>query len=701
MTMNVPQTIESQLEQCRRLMVSEPMRATELADQIMSRLESSSASYVNAGCYRGLCLFYQGEHQRAETVLTNMLSLAIRHNQPQNERRLRNALGLCHHALGQYHVAIEHYEICAALARQDNQIKTLAPPLINLAKLLVDIRDVEASDEILMEVMGQDLADVDASVHVEIYLLQARILIEHNELEHVPKALAMATDIADDIGFQWGLDRAFLTQAWLMRLEGNVQEAFKLLFVMADNQAEQFLGVQGIYIFADLAELYYSEGRYELGVQTLLRGFEKVNLPEYSPQRLTALDCLAKGYAGMGELDKQIECLLEVQHIERSGQLQQIRNILGARELKRHYEQEKMKQKLIDQEHQMLKDDYKRLTLLNDIAHQIAMTLNFSELGTELYNTLEQHFGIHFMSLSTLNDAKTHLEHKFVIEYGQLVKANDIRLEGSSTKSAQAMKLKLPVVINDLEESEQRELNRKAQSTSHSLLYVPLILEREVLGVFSMQSTHANRFHEYEVHLMSAICKFMAIAVSNISSHQRVKELNDRLLNEKKVIEEAQERIEYLAYHDGLTTLPNRQQLEEFVERRIYHQSRPFHLVYIDLDAFKPINDLYGHRTGDAVLIKIAERLKASLRHRDFASRVGGDEFVLVVDQFDCESDLEAFLNRVRDGIDEPIQSSVGELSVSASIGFARFPDDGETLDSLMHHADVRMYAVKRGRKTP
>ncbi len=155
-----------------------------------------------------------------------------------------------------------------------------------------------------------------------------------------------------------------------------------------------------------------------------------------------------------------------------------------------------------------------------------------------------------------------------------------------------------------------------------------------------------------------------------------------------------------LSLHDPLTGLPNRRLLDErfeLVAAQARRADRPFSLVYVDLDDFKPVNDEYGHRVGDEVLAHIAGRLAERVRTADTMARVGGDEFVALLPETDAlgaralAEDLEATAA-------EPVEWSGHEVTVGASTGIATFPADGDDFDDLVRVADDRMYAAKRQR---
>lgn len=160
-----------------------------------------------------------------------------------------------------------------------------------------------------------------------------------------------------------------------------------------------------------------------------------------------------------------------------------------------------------------------------------------------------------------------------------------------------------------------------------------------------------------------------------------------------------QERMERLAYHDALTRLPNRALLADRLEQALARADRSDGLVavcYLDLDAFKPVNDQYGHKAGDLVLRHVAHALELGVRGEDTVARLGGDEFVLVLDVH-AHDEWQAIVDRVLALIVEPCDLGNGHsATVSACVGVALFPDDGGDADTLLHNADEALYAAKR-----
>ena len=167
---------------------------------------------------------------------------------------------------------------------------------------------------------------------------------------------------------------------------------------------------------------------------------------------------------------------------------------------------------------------------------------------------------------------------------------------------------------------------------------------------------------------------------------------------------QTEQRIEFLAYHDPLTGLPNRVLLEDRLEQAIAQAERKHDslaLVFMDLDNFKKINDSLGHAAGDALLREVAQRLKQCVRDTDTISRQGGDEFVLILGGLHGSEGCLPVLTKVMERLQEPYVCEGNELSTSVSLGVALYPQDGDSFDILRKKADMAMYRAKEaGRNT-
>lgn len=182
------------------------------------------------------------------------------------------------------------------------------------------------------------------------------------------------------------------------------------------------------------------------------------------------------------------------------------------------------------------------------------------------------------------------------------------------------------------------------------------------------------------------------------------RQLEQRVSERTRELEEANRKLEHQAGHDGLTGLVNREGLRQRAQRalaRADRQKSGAALIVIDLDGFKPVNDRFGHTTGDRVLVNIARRLTANLRENDTVARVGGDEFVVLAEGVASRRDAEVVRDKLRADVVEPMEVAPGEtVRISASFGFALYPDDAGDPESLFTEADRAMYEDKAARRS-
>jgi diguanylate cyclase (GGDEF)-like protein/PAS domain S-box-containing protein len=167
---------------------------------------------------------------------------------------------------------------------------------------------------------------------------------------------------------------------------------------------------------------------------------------------------------------------------------------------------------------------------------------------------------------------------------------------------------------------------------------------------------------------------------------------------------EARARIEHLSLHDALTGLPNRSRMQEFLEGKLKGaptMDAPLVMLSIDLDRFKPVNDSFGHETGDRVLSEVSQRLRLVLRDGDLVARMGGDEFILIVSGISSQEEVQRLCERLIVGIEQPFEIDNHSIFISASIGVAMAPADASQAEELLRYADIALYEAKAAGRSP
>ena len=163
-----------------------------------------------------------------------------------------------------------------------------------------------------------------------------------------------------------------------------------------------------------------------------------------------------------------------------------------------------------------------------------------------------------------------------------------------------------------------------------------------------------------------------------------------------------QEKVEFIAYHDNLTLLPNRRSLEKKVNELIavnLIKNKNFALFFIDLDGFKTVNDTLGHDIGDLLLKEIGKVFIDTLREEDYIFRIGGDEFAVILNYSNDEKDIEIVANKIIENINKEILIKNHKISVGCSIGISKFPQDAQDLQGLLKYSDKAMYKAKENGK--
>ncbi len=202
-----------------------------------------------------------------------------------------------------------------------------------------------------------------------------------------------------------------------------------------------------------------------------------------------------------------------------------------------------------------------------------------------------------------------------------------------------------------------------------------------------------------------------AVAYLNLDSFRTRDAFGDRALGIAEALAvqvavamqrlELERRLVHVATHDELTGLPNRllhhQRLEQAIAGARRHE-RCVALLLVDLDGFKPVNDRHGHAAGDAVLRQVAQRLRSGLRAEDTVARIGGDEFVVLIEHPVTREHATHVADKLDCALREPYDVPDGKVTLGASIGVALFPDDADAPDRLLKAADDAMFAVKDGR---
>jgi diguanylate cyclase (GGDEF)-like protein len=240
----------------------------------------------------------------------------------------------------------------------------------------------------------------------------------------------------------------------------------------------------------------------------------------------------------------------------------------------------------------------------------------------------------------------------------------------------------MPIEATDLADEPPSQLTAAlAEGGLRSACGFPVRVDGEVLGVIEL---YGRARAEPDPDLLRMASQLGALIGQHISRR------------------ETERRLQFVVSHDPLTGLPNRTIFSQRLGQALAQAARYDHkvaLLFIDLDRFKVVNDTMGHEAGDRLLREVADRFRESLREGDTVARHGGDEFVVLIEQYDSAIQLAGVAQKIIDQAVQPYLFDGHEFHISASIGIATYPNDGQDSAALLKHADIAMYRAKEAGK--
>lgn len=254
----------------------------------------------------------------------------------------------------------------------------------------------------------------------------------------------------------------------------------------------------------------------------------------------------------------------------------------------------------------------------------------------------------------------------------------------SNTMLARAIREKKPVVSNDSKSDPRVLFNKKyTESEVRSMAVLPLIVSDEAIGVFALYASEREFFHEEEMKLLTELAGDIAFAIDHIKKEQQ---------------------LNYLAYYDVVTGLPNRTLIQDRLDQGVMAARRNKWLLAVltvNLDNFKVVINTLGHSVSDGLLQEVARRFAACLDDTGTVGCMGGDEFCIILPEIGRSEDAAMVARKVIDSCAGPHLIEGYELFVSASVGITLFPDDAVNSAALIHNAHTAMYRAKsQGRNT-
>jgi len=666
-------TIDNLNREAWEQMIARPKDGLSLAERAYR--DAAEVAYTkgkaDAALNIGWCSIYLSETEQAIKYLEEAFKLYSKLDESVGAMKSLNALGVVYHDKSKYERALEYYTKSLNLSMAAGNKERELAATNNLGELYEELNNrQEALDYFNRAVaLAEDVEDREKRANVLVNLGLINHLVGENTkaLTYLEEALSDAESIEDKIS----LAKCYTVMGVILGKTGKREKACEMHQRSIDvsrqtkNKHGEMEAVYNLALGEDTGSQHFLYKSY----------FQLSSLYEKQRDYEAALE----QYKKYNEIEKGVH----------ESEINQLKNI----ELKRKTEQ--------------LETLLERMKLVREIGQKITASLDINTIMFTVYDHVRLLTNSDSFGIALYHKESEEIEYKLFIEKTRRLPSETKKLEPDKNFASWCIKNRKEILINDNELEYTNYLKQPPPTTGkrgHSIIYIPLMIEEEVIGVLSVQSTKKNAFSVEQLDLLKTLGSYIAIALENSIIHERLRKINILLGKEKQDLQTANRQISYMANHDNLTGLPNRRLLYELVSRALPFAERNGEVIgifYIDVDNFKPINDNYGHDVGDGVLQTVAERIKNSLRNSDTVARFGGDEFIAVLRNASEKEGIRHVAAKMLDNLSLPVTVMEKTYAITASIGISLYPSDGTSFEELLRKADDAMYRIKeKGKKS-
>jgi diguanylate cyclase (GGDEF)-like protein len=353
-------------------------------------------------------------------------------------------------------------------------------------------------------------------------------------------------------------------------------------------------------------------------------------------------------------------------------------------------------------------DIIKNISIISELGGKLTTTLDLNKIYEMVHSAIQSYMRPNIFGVYLYDYENRKIKSAYYIENNSRIEMKDVYIDNESSIAAKCLREKKIIVINDLRNEYLNYLDNvnyitdnKVSDELNSAIFCPLIIDDNIIGVFTIQANDKNFFTMLSIEIIKALTSYITIAINNaIKSMKLIDEVGERRKLQAQ-LESSNKKLRYLSENDTLTKIPNRRKLdsilkEEWDNARIKESFLA--IIIFDIDFFKQYNDNYGHTYGDSCLEHISKELSESLAPSYFAARYGGDEFVLILPDTNLEEAIRfgEKLRRRVEGLCLPHEFSNNSHVVTITLGaYSAIPTEDDTVIEFIKHADNALYEAK------
>jgi diguanylate cyclase (GGDEF)-like protein len=628
-----------------------------------------------------------------------------------------NLLGAADHERGDFERALDRYTKAIELAQTAGRTDRAAAPLNNVGEVLADTGNhsqameyFKRAEAAVREGSADGLRAEELKATIDANIGQCAIALGDTEKAagYLESALAAAVASGDAAAET----RALKSLAVVARRSGEKRRARALLERALERAAVGRQVPAEVEAKIELAVLLSEEDEFA-AARAVLDEAAAASAAIGSGRRLA--DCLRLRSAAAEALGEYQAALYDFKRFrEAEASLAADRIAQGVRDAETRFDLEKARQdaeiyrlRNVELKNQRAEAERtaNRLKVVSEMGRVITASLDMDEVVRSAQRGLSGLMDVTGFTLVLYDEQLKRLEFQQIEVSGERLPPLTVPADSPDSFAAWVVAHRQPLRLDNADLEYSRYIGSpKLAFSLHtvSVIYAPILFGDKVVGAVGVQSPRPSAYDDEDVRLILSLGAFIAVAVENSRTHAELRRVYGDLRKEKDALEQLSQKMSRIANHDGLTELPNRLLLGEILETQLaqaVRSGKPLAVLFLDLDDFKPINDRFGHQTGDIALTEAAARLKRGLRSSDVVARVGGDEFIAVLPEAGDAASVALVAEKLGEAIAEPLSLNGESCRIGVSIGIAVFPKDAGTVDELIRCADSAMYRAKRSGK--
>lgn len=694
--------IKKQLDTIWVDMLNDPLQA--LSDSQKTEHDCRKINFaqgiVDSQLYQGWCLIFLSRLKEAIEIFLKLSGLYKDNETDLNNLKILNALGVAYNDLGDNASGFHYYSRCLKLSRKVNNLERELSVLTNMGTYYVQNNNYNKALNHFQQILEKiDNSEKSQELKSVVLLSAGKCYSKIQKYQEAEKALLESLAISKKFHNRVNESESLYELAGIKLGQNNSNSALEYI----STALEICRNTNNKRVECDLLLML---GGIKNDISQYKKALALSSEIKYKQVYQQCCKKLSIYYEESKDFSKSLEYIKE--HYRIKEELNNLETEKKFSNLSMEYEIEKNKKNadIFKIQNIELKESLNWMTILNKIAQETISSLKLDNIFNTVYKNINVLMDASLFHIVFLDKEKNCLNIVKAFENGNEIAPFTHSSDAKKSYTAWSIKNKKEVVIKNLDKEYSNYIKERAfygegrHAKSH--ITVPIFLRNNEVGAVAIQSYHEDAYREEHVELLKSLAAYLAIAVDNSRNYEKVKELNKIILKEKKELVSANKQITTLATHDNLTGLKNRRVFNELLETAMMQSNRrneTLAILFIDLDNFKPVNDTWGHRVGDHVLIEVAKRLRSLLRSTDSVARIGGDEFLILLNPVSNRDEAGIVTEKVIKTVEQTIYIENKEINISLSVGISMFPEEGETTDQLITNADAAMYKIKKEKK--